>query len=190
MKKNIFAAALTIAASFAFSAEASPYAPVYFKSVQYAGTGCKPSSAVVVGKGFSIMTIALDKYDAANPRSKARSKMERASCNFTVPIHATRGYQVSVMTITWRGYTKGSTELRREYFIADQRGAAKTSHHSGRFIKQDNLPKSYFSQCGQNVTLRINSSVRATDPNSYIAVGKTEQSGKMTFQLKWRKCHS
>jgi hypothetical protein len=190
MKKMIIAAAaLAVVSIIGAVAEAASAqkAPVYFQStVQLMGTGCPANSVRVSGKGSSTLTVAVSKYDAARPSSAATSGMERTSCNFALPLRVSKGYQVSSMTMTWKGRAKGATELRREYFAAGERGPVKTSRPSGRFTEKDSLPRSVFSTCGEDVTLRINSSARAAGAGSKITVGG--QSGKLELRLKWRKC--
>jgi hypothetical protein len=192
MKKMIIAAAAFAAVSVigaAAEAASAQKAPVYFKSpVQLMGTGCPSGSVRVSGEGTSSLTAAMSKYDAAQPSSAAASKMERASCNAVLPVRVPKGWQVSSVTVTWKGQAKGAAELYREYFTPGQRGPVKTSRPSGRFTKQDSLPRSLFSTCGKDIVLRINSSVRAAGPGSKIAVGGG--SDRLTVRLKWRKCGS
>lgn len=190
MKQRIIAAAALAAFSIIGAvAEAASVqkAPVYFQSaVQLMGTGCPSGSVRVSGKGTSALTVAVSKYDAARSSSAAASGMERTSCNFILPLRVSKGWQVSSMTMTWKGRAKGATELRREYFAAGERGPVKTSQPSGRFTRQDSLPSSLFSKCGKDAVLRINSSARATGAGSKLTVGG--QSGKLELRLKWRKC--
>jgi len=187
--KMIVAAVLALAVGIV-AVEAS--AQVTFSApIQFAGTGCKlGSSFSFTGQGTNTMTVMFSAYDAAKPASRAASKMERTSCNFAVPINVPPGYQVSLMTADWRGYTEKSTQISREYFIAGQRGPSRTTSPSGNFTESDHLIfGSWNSKCGAGkVTMRINSSVRAVSNPSYIAVGTEDLQNKVVFYLNWRKC--
>lgn len=179
--------ALASAALALFASQAD--AQVIFKApMEFAGTGCKPGSYTFAGDGTDTLTVMFSAYDAGNPASQAASGMQRTSCNFAVPVQVPAGYQVSTMTSDWRGFAKGSTQLRREYFFAGQRGPAKTTKPSGNFVERDDLAHATFSKCGGDVMLRINSSTNATGPNSYIAVDTVDLQNKVVFQVKWRSC--
>lgn len=190
MKGTVAAALAAVCiVSAAEELSAQTKAPVHFIApAQMAGTGCPSGSFRASGEGSSALTVALSKYDAASPASAAASGMERAACSFALPLRVPQGWQISSLTMTWKGRAKGKTELRREYFLAGERGTVKTSQPSGPFKEQDKLPSSLFSSCGEDLVLRINSSVRATAPGSQITVGG--QSGKLSLRLKWQKCRS
>ena len=171
--------------------QAAASSPVYFKApINFAGTGCPAGSVAVTGENTDTLSIMFDSYDAANPAKEASSKKRRASCNFAVPVHVPQGFQVSTMTSDWRGYAEGKTELRREYFFAGNiMGPKKTSYPKDDFTERDNLMHATFSPCGAgDVTLRINSSVKAKKKNSYIAVDTVDLKNKVVFHMQWRKC--
>lgn len=189
MRKKI-AAAVLAAAGFA-AAEAA--AQVHFNApVDFAGTGCGAGSYTVSGEGTNTLTILFSGYDAAIPAENAGSNLERASCNFAVPIRVPPGHQVSVMTADWRGYADGSTKFLREYFFAGQaEGIKKESSPSGDYTESDSeLTHETFSKCGEDVTLRINSSVEALADGSYIAVDSTDMKNTLILHLEQKNCGS
>ena len=115
--------------------------------------------------------------------------MQRTACSFVVPIHVPAGYQISVIKADWRGFAEGSTELFREYFFADSDGVKNDSSPSGNYTEQDEyLTYETVSACGEDIALRINSSVRATDSDSYIAVDSVDIKNSLEFHLEWKKC--
>jgi len=186
--KMVVAAALAAVVVGFVAAEA--HAQAFFNApVQFAGTGCKPGSSSSTGQGTNTLTVMFSAYDAAKPRDKAASKMERTACSFAVPVTVPPGYRVSVMTADWRGYAEKSTQLYREYFIAGQRGPSRTTSPTGNFTENDNLIFGSWSKCGAgNVTMRINSSARAVSNPSYIAVDTLDWQNKVVFYLNWQKC--
>jgi hypothetical protein len=183
--------ALVLAAVIILAA-ANADAQVYFKApVEFAGTGCQPSSYRFSGEGTDTLSILFSAYDAANPQENASSKLQRAACSFAVPIHVPTGCQISVMTADWRGYAKGATELFREYFFAGREGISKTSNPSGDFTERDdNLKHETFSAYGEDMILRINSSVRAIDNDSYIVVDTVDLQNTLVLHLATVKCGS
>ena len=185
----VAAAACTLIAGQALAARP----PVYFRApMEFKGTGCPGQNSVsIIGENTDTLTIMFDQYDAANPPKNAVSKLKRSACSFSVPVHVPQGFQMSIMTADWRGYAEGSTALHREYFFAGQRGPRKDSKPRGDFVITDKLKHATFSPCGAgDVTLRINSSVRAQSDPSYIAVDTVDLKNKtkVVFHMKWQKC--
>lgn len=162
-------------------------AQVYFQTpIQFAGTGCQPDSYVVFGAGTETLSILFSGYDAANPPEKAASKLQRTACSFAVPVHVPSGYQLSVVTADWRGYAAGTTELFREYFFAGKEGVRKSSQPTSDYVERDDDLR--YSSCGEDVLLRINSSVRADSADSYISVDSVDMQNGVLFHLHWEKC--
>jgi hypothetical protein len=157
-------------------------APVSFRSLQLAGTGCSHNTAVVSGKGTSTVSITFTKYDAASSSSQAASGMQRSSCNLIAPVKVAPGVRLSSITATWQGHAHGKTEFLRESFTAGQRGTSKKSLPTGNYTRRDRFTVQ--SGCaGGTVPLRINSSVRAKGKNSHIKMEKVR------LHLHWRTCH-
>jgi hypothetical protein len=175
-------------AVLAFAAVGQADAQVTFRApMEFAGTGCKPGSYSFIGEGTDTLTVMFSGYDAGNPQDRAASGLQRSACSFAVPVNVPQGFQVSTMTSDWRGYAEGRTELSREYFIAGQRGPKKTTNPVGNYTERDNLMHASWSPCGAgNVTMRINSSVRAAGIPSYIAVDTVDLQNKVVFQIKWK----
>lgn len=188
MKKIVFIS--FIAMLFLVSLAAESYAQaVYFKEpMDFAGTGCGTGSHTFSGEGTDTLSILFSEYDASDPADGAASGLQHTSCSFAVPIHVPAGYQVSALNADWRGFAEGSTELSREYFFAGKTGASKTSNPTGNFTEQDQ--KMNFSSCSKdgekNIILRINSSVQATENDSYIAIDSVDQS--LILKLQLEKC--
>ena len=157
-------------------------APVSFRSLQLAGTGCSRNTTVVSGKRTSTASIAFTKYDAASSSSHAASGMRRTSCNLIAPVKVAPGFRLSSVTATWQGHAQGKTEFLRESFTSGQRGKQKKSLPTGNYTRRDRF--TIQSGCaGDTVPLRINSSVRTRGKNSHIKMEKVR------LRLHWRTCH-
>ena len=177
------------AAAVALFASQAAAQVVFQAPMQFAGTGCKAGEYSFSGDGTDTLTVLFSAYDAAQPKDKAASKMQRTACSFVVPVQVPPGFQVSTMTSDWRGFAEGKTELFREYFFAGQRGPQARTAPSGNYTERDNLMHTTWSGCGGGlVPLRINSSVRAISNPSYIAIDTLDLQNKVVFQLKHRAC--
>lgn len=190
-KKILFVsfALIALAASQA-SAQVTFRAPMGF-----AGTGCPAGSMNVTGENTSTLSILFDSYDAGQGMNSV-SGMPRTSCNFSIPVRVPAGYQVSLITADWRGYAQGGVQLSREYFIAGQRGPRQFTRPSGDYIEQDSMAMVSWSPCSnqeQEITMRVNSSIRAMGRPSYIAVDSVDVRGKrinlpVIFNLQAQRC--
>ncbi|MEZ5534291.1 MAG: DUF4360 domain-containing protein [Thiolinea sp.] len=167
---------------------------VYFKNpVGFAGTGCPAGSISVTGTNTSTLSVLFDSYDAGYDSASGQSR--RASCSFAVPVHVPQGFQVSTMTADWQGFAEGRSQLRRKYFFAGQpQQPWITSHFNSPngtdYLRRDTLQHATltWARCGRDVTLRLNSNVRARDRRSYIAVDTVDLQNRVRFHVQWRRC--
>lgn len=188
--------AITTAAVLGFSMTTTAHAAggVYFKNpVGFAGTGCPAGSVSVNGANSDTMSILFDTYDTGSDSASGQGR--RASCSFAVPVHVPQGFQVSTMTADWEGFAQGKTQLKRKYFFAGQPNVPWltsnfNSRHGVDYRKRDNLVhrSMTWSACGRDVSLRINSNIRAKTRSSYMAVDTLDLQNKVRFQVKWRRC--
>ncbi len=165
-------------------------ASVYFKTpINFSGTGCPTGSFNVTGENTPTLSLLFDSYDAAQGMGSA-SGLERSSCNFAVPLHVPEGYQVSQIFADWRGYSTGQTEFSREYFLpGGGEGIVKTTNPSGDYmIRDEGLIYESNSRCGQDITLRINSSVHALEDASYIAMDSLDIKNTLELHVEWKRC--
>ncbi len=182
MRRAITTALLAAVCLVAAEADAQ----VVFKGpVAFAGTGCGAGADRVSGEGTDTLTIIFSAYDAAVPADNAASGLERAACEFAMPVTVPAGCQISLMTADWRGRADGGVELFREYFFAGRQGISKTSSPIGDYTEHDSgLRHETFSVSGEDVTLRINSAVRALTEDSYISVDSADMKNTLILHLE------
>jgi hypothetical protein len=181
------AAALAAAVGIACHDQAA--AQVVFKGpVQFAGTGCGAGTYALSGEGTDTLSILFSAYDAADPPDYSVSKLKRAACDIAVPVQAPAGCQISVITADWRGYAAGSAELRREYFFAGKPSLVKTSNPEENYTTSDSLRWKTVSVSGEELIFRINSSIRALEPDSYIAVDTTDLHNTLILHVSQENC--
>ena len=165
-------------------------ASVYFKApINFSGTGCPTGSFNVTGENTATLSLLFDSYDAG---MNSVSGMPRTSCNFAVPLHVPEGYQISQILADWRGYSTGKTEFSREYFLpGGGEGIVKTTNPSEDYmIRDEGLFYESNPRSGQDITLRINSSVHALEDASYIAMDSLDIKNTLELHVEWKRCVS
>lgn len=161
--------------------------------VNWAGTGCKAGSVSVSGEKTNSLSILFDAYDAGK---NAISGLKRSACSFSVPVNVPRGFRISLFTADWEGFVEGRGELSRKYFLAGQSGGLwkKNPYHkpSGdNFSVRDNINRDSFSTgcTGGQFNLRIESQIKTTDEDSYIAIDSADLHNEITLLLYLEACH-
>lgn len=167
-------------------------AQVYFKGpVDVVGTGCGAGTYTLAGAGTDTLSILFSAYDAADPPEDAESNMRRTSCNIAVPVHVPEGCQISVITADWRGYSRGATEMVREYFFAGEQNAKKAYRPAlpdEDYIATDRLRYKTVRAAEDDVIFRINSSVHTLAADSYIAVDSADLHNTLILHVSQESC--
>lgn len=162
--KVVFAAVLSISASAMAQG-------LRLGEAAYGGTGCPAGTASVsVSPAGDAVSILFDQYVAEAGRTTAR-RIDRKSCNITIPVSVPSGYSVAVFAVDYRGYNAvpsgGLARFDAEYFWAGSRGPRISRVFNGPindiYSLTDNLLATtlVWTPCGASVNLRINSSMMA-----------------------------
>lgn len=159
---------------------------VFFKDPAIAGSGCKAGTVdYAITPDGQTLSILFDSY-SANPGNK--------TCNIAVPVHVPNGYQVSLMTADYRGFVKGSAELRRSYFFGGGTGPSLRtplgSSEGKEYTQRDSLITSSnsYAKCGEDVNLRVNSRIMTNTSRSSISVDSLDLQNGIVFKLQYRPC--
>lgn len=168
----------------------------------YGGTGCPAGTASVsVSPSNDAVSILFDQYVAEAGRTTAR-RIDRKSCNITIPVFVPSGYSVAIFQVDYRGYNAipagGQSRFDAEYFWAGSRGPRISRIFNGPtndiFSVRDDLVATtlVWSPCGASVNLRINSSMMA-QANSRMdqtlaMVDSADISSGLVYHLQWRRC--
>jgi hypothetical protein len=172
----------------------------------YGGTGCPQGT---VGAALSpdnkALSIVFDSFMAEAGKSSGKS-IDRKSCNLIVPIHIPTGLSVSILKVDYRGYVfapKGTqAKFNVEYFLksfgSQSSGPkdAKTFNglYDDEYMITNNLGLSavVWSACGEDVNLRINSSMmaktNAKKDDVLATVDSTDIAAGLVYYLQWQKC--
>ena len=132
-------------------------------------------------------------------------KMDRKNCTLAIPVHVPNGLSVSLLAVDYRGYnylpSKAQSQFRAEYFFAGKRGPRISKTFRGRGLVDEDYTisnklaviASSWSKCGEDVNLRINSSMRLRNMNRHEDAMSTLDSidlkAGIVYKLQFRKCH-
>lgn len=149
------------------------------------GSGCSGSSKYSLTPNKKTLSISFKKF-IASPSNK--------SCSLTIPITVPAGMRVSTLTANYQGFVKGKGELKRSYKISGsgktkQNNFTKNKEGDSYYIK-DNLAgmSKKVSKCGENMVLKINARVKASNSSSSISVDSSNSSSGAIFHLQYKSC--
>lgn len=169
---------------------------------QYGGTGCPSGSAsALASPDGSAISILFDNYVAEAGRTTGR-KVDRKSCNISIPVMVPQGYSVAILAVDYRGFNVvprgGMTRLDAEYFWAGSRGPKISRTFRGpendNYTITDELLATtiVWAPCGASVNLRINSSMMAQSNSAMDqtmgTVDSADISSALVYHLQWRRC--
>lgn len=137
---------------------------VFLGAITSAGTGCPAGTAqAFLDLNQRRILLALDSYEAETGPGDA---FARASCNISMPLSVSSGMRISVRRIDYHGSASippgGSGSIMSESFFAGVRGATLNRTFPSGYDDELHLTDtgaSLWSGCGEDVLLRINSSV-------------------------------
>ncbi|NUN04984.1 MAG: DUF4360 domain-containing protein [Bdellovibrio sp.] len=167
----------------------------------YGGTGCPAGTAsVTLSPDQTALSILFDGYvtEAGGGR-----RVDRKSCNISVPVQVPQGYSVSVFQVDYRGFNAiprgGQSRFDAEYFWAGARGPRISRTFIGPvndvYTLTDNLiaTAQIWSPCGESVNLRVNTSMMAQTngrgEQTLATVDSADISSGVIYHLQWRRCY-
>lgn len=204
MKKNInikafFTAAITAVGLFASTTHAEG---LRLGLPAYGGTGCPAGSASVnLSPDEAALSILFDSYvlEAGGTTGK---RLDRKSCNISIPVEVPQGYSVAIFQVDYRGFNLiprgGMSRFDSEYFWAGSRGPRQTRVFSGptqdNYTLTDMLVAStlVWTPCGASVNLRANTSMLVQTNSSLqqamATVDSADISSGLIYHIQWRRC--
>lgn len=168
----------------------------------YGGTGCPSgSAAAALSPDASSLSILFDKYVVEAGGTTGRDN-DRKNCNIAVPVHVPQGFSVSVFKVDYRGFNSlpygAYSQFNVEYFFAGRRGPAYQKKFYGQladnYVLSNTLQaaSAVWSACGQDVILRVNSSMfvqtNSQRKQSMSTVDSADFDAGLVYHLAWRKC--
>lgn len=168
----------------------------------YGGNGCPAGSAsVTVSPGQDAVSILFDQFITEAGQYAGR-RIDRKSCNLSIPIQVPNGYSVAVFKVDYRGYNAvprgGYNRFDAEYFWAGARGPKISRQFNGplndNYTVTDNLVAStlVWAPCGASVNLRVNASMMSM-ANSRMedtlgTVDSADLSSGLVYHIRWQRC--
>lgn len=164
------------------------------------GNGCTPGTVrATLTPDKSQVTILFDDYIA---ESSAERTFVRRTCNVAVPILVPDGVSVTVIKIDARGVARVPREgvdarFEAEYFFAGSSGLPAVQvfqpGYSGNFLTSANITGTLWSECGNDVIARANTSITAESAedggNTLIMIDSADVSrGQITYSLRSKEC--
>ncbi len=198
MKVSFYFSLLLI---FTQTLNASYYDDVRLGDPEYGGTGCPAgSAAVALSPDAQSLSILFDSFVVQ--AGGDFDSVGRKNCNLAVPVHVPAGYSVSIFQIDYRGFNYlpigASSRFSVEYFFAGTRGPVYNKTFNGylneNYLIGNSLVGSAisWSECGDSVTLRANTSMMVNNRNRQESAMSTVDSvdidAGIYFRLNWRPC--
>ncbi len=168
----------------------------------YGGNGCPQGSAsVTLSPDSTSLSILFDSYQVMTGGGGPR--VDRKSCNLSIPVRVPNGYSVSIVQIDYRGFNslprQASSQLAVEYFFAGSRGARTQKNFRGplndSFETTDRLIASAqtWSPCGAETIMRVNTSMTQMGSpwgeDALSTVDSADISSGLVYHLQFRRCN-
>jgi hypothetical protein len=168
----------------------------------YGGSGCPAGSASVsVSPDQSAVSVLFDQFITEAGSTTGR-RIDRKSCNMSIPVQVPQGYSVAVFQVDYRGYNAvpsgAQNRFESEYFWAGARGPRIVRQFLGpindSYTLTDNLVAQtlVWTPCGASVNLRVNASMMSMS-NSRMnqtigTVDSADISSGLIYHIQWRRC--
>lgn len=168
----------------------------------YGGNGCPAGSAsVTVSPDQSAISVLFDQFITEAGNTTGR-RLDRKSCNLSIPVKVPNGYSVAILQVDYRGYNavpRGAyNRFEAEYFWAGARGPRITRQFNGpvndSYTLTDDLVAStvVWSPCGANINMRINASMMSMSntrmEQTLGTVDSVDLSSGLIYHVQFRRC--
>lgn len=197
MKTKLLLSVAGLISALSITAEA---AQIRLGQPAYGGTGCPAGSAsVTLSPDQTALSILFDNYVA---EAGGGRRVDRKSCNISVPVEVPSGYSVAVFQVDYRGFNSiprgAQSRFDAEYFWAGARGPRVSRTFMGpvsdNYTVSDGLIAStmVWTPCGASVNLRVNTSMMAQtnmyNEQTLATVDSADISSGLVYHLQWRRC--
>lgn len=198
MKTKLLLTLVGVLSTLSLTAEANQ---IRLGQPAYGGTGCPAGSAsVTLSPGQDALSILFDSYVA---EAGGGRRVDRKSCNISVPVEVPSGYSVAVFQVDYRGFNSiprgAQSRFDAEYFWAGARGPRVSRTFVGPvndiYSVTDGLIAStmVWTPCGASVNLRVNTSMMAQtnsrNEQTLATVDSADISSGLIYHLQWRRCN-
>jgi hypothetical protein len=182
---------------------------VYILEIKNAGTGCPTpiDTSTTISEDLRSFIVA---YNRLGLQIAPAPLVQNINCQSNINLHVPNGFQVSLASVTTRGYAFLPPKVRAretsQYFFAGNPitfspHSALVGPYDGEFQFDDEVPFSsvVWSACGTsaifavNVVLNLNASqntsvLSPTEPPAIFAAYSTAGNFEKIFHIMWRPC--
>ena len=166
------------------------------------GSGCPSgTTSVTLSPDAQELSILFDEY-ISEAGGETGKRIDRKTCNLTVPVHVPQGFSVSIIKVDYRGFAYiprgGRGRFNVEYFFAGMRGPRARKTFRGGFDDDYFLTNNLtartlvWSRCGDDVNLRINTSMFVKTNRNFdqamATVDSVDINAGIVYKLQWRRC--
>lgn len=170
----------------------------------YGGNGCPGGSvSATLSPDQKTLSILFDQYISEAGGSTGRS-IDRKSCNLAIPVQVPQGMTVSLFKIDYRGFASippgGQGRFNVEYFFAGSKGPVLqevfNSGYESDYLITDKLvgQSTVWAPCGQQVNLRVNTSMMVRNRNrereALMTVDSADIRSGIIYHLQWKSCNN
>lgn len=177
---------------------------VYIESITTGGGGCPSPGDVstTISEDRKSFLVIFDKMILEYPPGR---RVQNLNCVAGVKLHVPQGFQVSLATVTTRGYaylpSGGRARQTSSYFFAgDPLSLNPHSElkgpHDGLYEFTDKVPFSslIWSGCGDSAIFAVNTSINlnmngAPSGTGYFNAETVDGKYKKLFHVQWRACN-
>ena len=168
----------------------------------YAGTGCTANSvSAVLSPDATQLSVLFDSFNLEAGGTSGKT-IDRKNCSVAIPVNVPQGYQVSLVSIDYRGFNAlpggATSRFSSEYFFAGSRGPTFQRIFNGPMNQDYTLNNSLivsslvWSSCGAQTILRSNISMQ-TMTNSrrdqaISSIDSMDVDSGLIYSLQWRRC--
>jgi hypothetical protein len=174
---------------------------IYLGIPGYGGSGCPAGSvSVTLSPDRQSLSLLFDKY-YVEVGGYTGKNFDRKNCAVAIPVHVPQGYSVSVLNVDYRGFNHlpryASSQFNVEYFFAGTQGPSFRKNYYGPLdsdylVTNQLLATSViWSNCGADVNLRTNSSIRLssyTNEEAFSSLDSEDITAAIVYRLQWRRC--
>jgi hypothetical protein len=185
------------------AAEAQLQKGLRLGSPDYGGSGCPAGTASVsVSPSEDAISVLFDQFTVEAGSSSMR-RVDRKSCDLSIPVQVPQGYSVAIVQTDFRGFNLvpsygGMNRLNTEYFWAGIRGPMYsrlfTGPQNADYTETNGVMATslVWAPCGASVNLRIRATIM-TQTNSrmdqsMMTVDSADVSSGLLYHLQWRRC--
>lgn len=187
----------------AVAAEAQLQKGLRLGAPDYGGTGCPAGTASVsVSPSEDAISVLFDQF-TVEAGSGVMKRVDRKSCDLSIPVQVPSGYSVAIVQTDFRGFNLvpafgGMNRLNTEYFWAGIRGPAYSRMFTGSqnadYTETNGVMATslVWAPCGMSVNMRIRATIM-TQTNSrmdqsMMTVDSADVSSGLVYHLQWRRC--